>query len=278
VLFSTGGAAIKATALQGWQVASFRSGVAAVALLLLLPAARRRPRPAELLVAVSYAATLVLFVLSTKWTTAASAIFLQSTAPLYVVLLSPRMLGERVRARDVVFLTVLAAGLSLFFLAGQAPQATAPRPVAGNVLGALTGLTWAFTVIGLRALGREGAGGGEAAVVAGNTLACLATLPMALSLPLTAAGPRDALLILYLGAVQIGVAYACLTTGLKRVTALTATLLLVLEPVLNPVWAYLVHGERVGPGAAAAGALILGATIAKNVLDLRNVDEVSSVR
>jgi drug/metabolite transporter (DMT)-like permease len=269
VLFSTGGAAIKATSLQGWQVASFRSGVAALALLLLLPAARRRPRPGELLVAVSYAATLVLFVLSTKWTTAASAIFLQATAPLYVVLLSPRLLGERVRARDLVFLAVLAAGLSLFFLAGQTPQATAPRPLAGNVLGALTGLTWAVTVIGLRALGRVAGGGGEAAVVAGNALAFVATLPMALSLPLDGTGSRDVLLILYLGAIQIGVAYACLTAGLKRVTALTATLLLVLEPVLNPVWTYLVHGERVAPGAAAAGALILGATVLKNVLDLR---------
>jgi drug/metabolite transporter (DMT)-like permease len=218
---------------------------------------------------VSYAATLVLFVLSTKWTTAASAIFLQATAPLYVVLLSPRLLGERVRARDLLFLAVLAAGLSLFFLAGQIPQATAPRPVAGNVLGALTGLTWAVTVIGLRALGREGGGGGEAAVVAGNALAFVATLPMALSLPFEGTGSRDLLLILYLGAIQIGVAYACLTAGLKRVTALTATLLLVLEPVLNPVWAYLVHGERVAPGAAAAGALILGATVLKNVLDLR---------
>jgi drug/metabolite transporter (DMT)-like permease len=269
VLFSTGGAAIKATALQGWQVASFRSGVAALALLLLLPAARRRPRAGELLVAVSYAATLVLFVLSTKWTTAASAIFLQSTAPLYVVLLSPRLLGEPVRARDLAFLAVLAAGLSLFFLAGQEPQATAPRPIAGDVLGAFTGLTWAVTVIGLRALGRGGDGGGEAAVVTGNALACAATLPMALSLPFAGAGARDALLILYLGGVQIGVAYACLTTGLKRVTALTATLLLVLEPVLNPVWAYLAHGERVAPRAAAAGALILGATVAKNVVDLR---------
>lgn len=269
VLFSTGGAAIKATALQGWQVASFRSGVAAVTLLLLLPASRRRPRVSELAVSVSYAATLVLFVLSTKWTTAASAIFLQATSPLYVVLLSPRLLDERVRARDLVFLAVLAAGLSLFFLAGQAPQATAPRPVAGNVLGAVTGLTWAFTVIGLRALQREGAGGGEVAVVAGNTLACLATLPLALSLPFAGTGSRDALLILYLGAVQIGLAYACLTSGLVRVSALTATLLLVLEPVLNPVWAFLVHGERVSPGALAAGALILGATVAKNVLDLR---------
>jgi drug/metabolite transporter, DME family len=267
VLFSTGGAAIKATALQGWQVASFRSGVAALALLLLLPASRRLPGRRELVVAVSYAATLVCFVLATKWTTAASAIFLQSTAPLYVVLLGPWLLRESVRPRDLVFLAVLAAGLSLFFLAGQPPQATAPRPVAGNFLGALTGLTWAFTVIGLRGLGREG--GGEPAVVAGNALACLATLPMAVSLPFVGTGARDVLLILYLGAIQIGLAYACLTTGLKRVTALTATLLLVLEPALNPVWAYLVHGERVAPAAAAAGALILGATIAKNVLDLR---------
>ncbi|HYV86572.1 MAG TPA: DMT family transporter [Patescibacteria group bacterium] len=273
VLFSTGGAVIKATTLGGWQVACLRSGIAVVAVLLMLPAARRRPEPASFLVGLSYAATLVLFVLATKMTTAANAIFLQSTAPVYVLLLSPRILGEPARRRDLLFLLLLGSGLALFFVGHEAPQATAPRPVAGNVLGALSGLTWALTLVGLRFMGRREARGGPGAataVVVGNLIACLACLPRAL--PFTGAGPRDVAAIAYLGVVQIGVAYVCLTLGLRHVGALPATILLFIEPVLNPIWAFLVHGERIAPLALCGGAIILTATFLKNALDLRRAD------
>src|SRR5690606_18143001 len=88
-LFSTGGAAIKATSLTAWQVASFRSAIAALTLLVLLAGARRRPSAPALGVGAIYAATMILFVLANKLTTAANAIFLQDTAPLYVLLASP---------------------------------------------------------------------------------------------------------------------------------------------------------------------------------------------
>ena len=81
VLFSTGGAAIKASALSTWQVASFRSGIAALVLLVALPSARRFWTRRSLLVGLAYAATTILYVAANKLTTAANAIFLQSTAP-----------------------------------------------------------------------------------------------------------------------------------------------------------------------------------------------------
>src|SRR6185436_18210309 len=96
-LFSTGGAAIKATSLTGWQVASFRSAVAAAALAAFLPGARRRWTWGTVAVGAAYAATMVLFVLSNKLTTAANTIFLQSTAPLYLLLLGPWLLHEPIR-------------------------------------------------------------------------------------------------------------------------------------------------------------------------------------
>src|SRR5580765_7653022 len=103
-LFSSGGAAIKATALTGWQVASFRSAVAAVAVLLMLPAARRGFSKLSAMVAAGYAATMILFVLANKLTTAASTIFLQATAPIYLIVISPRLLKEPIRRREVVFM------------------------------------------------------------------------------------------------------------------------------------------------------------------------------
>jgi drug/metabolite transporter (DMT)-like permease len=279
VLFSTGGAVIKATTLDGWQVALLRSGTAFVAVLLMLPAARRRPEPASFLVGLSYAATLVLFVLATKMTTAANAIFLQATAPVYVLLLSPWLLREPARRRDLLFLVLLGSGLALFFVGHETPQATAPEPFTGNLLAALSGMTWALTLVGLRFMGRreaEGGAGAVTAVVAGNLIACLACLPRAL--PLAGAGSRDVLAIAYLGIVQIGIAYVCLTRGLRHVAALPATLILFIEPVLNPIWTFLVHGERIAPPALCGGAIILAATFLKNALDLRRSETCDARR
>ncbi len=130
-------------------------------------------------VGLAYAATLILFVLSNKLTTSASAIYLQSTAPLYVLLLSPWLLRERIRSRDVVFMIALACGLGLFFVGFDPVSATAPNPKLGNILAMASGLTWALTVMGLRALGRGGESWGPAAAFWGNIFAALLCLPLA---------------------------------------------------------------------------------------------------
>ena len=97
-------------------------------------------------------------------------------------------------------------------------------------------------------------------MVAGNVIACLGCLPMAL--PVAHAGWTDAAAIVYLGVFQIGLAYACLTRAIRHVPAFEASAVLLAEPAMNPVWAFLVHGERPGAWAVAGGALILGATLA----------------
>jgi len=273
-LFSSGGAVIKSISLAGWQVASFRSAVAAVTLLLLMPEARRRPSPRVFMVGFAYAATMVLFVLSNKLTTSASAIFLQSTAPLYVLLLSPWLLKERIRSRDLAFMAVLALGLGLFFVGLDPVSATAPNPLLGNILALLSGVFWALTVMGLRALGTAGGGEGQegswgpAAALWGNVIAFALCLPLAL--PVVASRPVDWMFVGFLGVFQIAFAYVFLLRGLERVRALEASLLLLLEPVLNPIWAWLVHGERPGAWSLTGGAIILLATVVKSWLDARS--------
>src|SRR5690606_19739377 len=175
LLFSTGGAAIKATTLTAWQVASFRSGVAALALLILLPGSRRLPDRATLLVGVVYGLTMVLFVAANKLTTAANAIYLQSTAPLYILLAAPLLLREPVKRADVIFMLALAAGLAAFFVGEEAPRDSAPNPALGNLLAVASGLSWAGTVMGLRWLsGRtKSALATQPALVVGNAFACL---------------------------------------------------------------------------------------------------------
>jgi DME family drug/metabolite transporter len=266
--FSIGGAGIKACQLTSWQVASFRSGIAALTLLLILPEARRGWNARAALVGIAYATTVTLFVLANKLTTSANTIFLQSTAPLYILLLSPWLLREQIRARDVLVMAVVVLGMSLLFVGTERRYATAPDPTHGNILATLSGLSWALTLMGLRWMGRhEGAGSAAPAVVIGNLIAFFVGLPFAL--PVIGARPLDWAIVGGLGTIQIGVAYVFLTAGMRHVRALEASMLLLLEPVLNPVWSWLIHGEKPRAWSLVGGAIILGGTLVKTWLDSR---------
>lgn len=263
LLFSTGGAVIKLCSLNGWQVACYRSGLAAVALYIFIPSWRRNWRVSHFVVGAAYAATMILFVSANKLTTAANTIFLQSTAPIYLLLLGPFVLKERLRRADLIFAGSLVVGLALFFSGNEAPQLTAPRPMLGNILGAIAGLTWALTITGLRRLSRGGdamtAGGSGTAVLVGNGMAFLFCLPFAISGP--AAAPADLAIVAYLGLLQIGLAYVWLTRGLRGVPALEASLLLILEPVASALWTWWIHGERPSDLALLGCLLILTGTV-----------------
>jgi len=261
MLFSTGGVAIKATAATGWAVSGLRAGIACLTLLLLLPQAAKFLLSVRVwAVAVPYAATVTLFVLSSKYTTAANAIFLQNTAPFYVLLLGPLLLKEVVRRSDLVYMGALVLGL-LVILVGRAPaQATASNPDLGNLLAVCGGLSWAMTIVGMRWLSREGnsANTSLAAVIAGNGVALLIALPN-MGLPVLL-GTSDWLTLTYLGVVQIGLAYVLLTRGMRSVSAFNSALLLLIDPVLTPVWVWLLLDEAPGWLPLLGGAAIIVAT------------------
>jgi drug/metabolite transporter (DMT)-like permease len=261
ILFSTGGAAIKSGSLTSWQVASFRSAVAALVLITLIPEARKGWTWRVWPVGLAYSGTMVLFVVAARLTTAANTIFLQSTAPLYVLLIGPLVLKEAVRKSDLVFIAAVALGLSMFFVGTESASVTAPDPARGNLIAAFTGVTWACTLSGLRWMGTRQASGATATVVAGNLIAFLVALPMAL--PVARIAFTDIAVIVYLGVFQIGLAYFCVTQAIRHVPAFEAIALLLVEPALNPVWAWIVHGERPSTWGFAGGALILGATAVK---------------
>ena len=268
VLFSTGGAGIKVESFTAPQVSFVRSGVAAVALLFWLRG-RASWHPAVLGAGIVYAATLSLFVGATKLTTAANAIFLQSAAPLYVLVLAPFLLHERARRRDMPYLAALGGGMLLCFLGRPLATATASNPVLGNWLGAASGLAWALTLLTLRKIGRDDHAGNAtvAAVIAGNVFAAMAALPFALPMPAATAGEWATLV--YLGVFQIGLAYVCLTRAIRGLPALEIALLLLLEPVLNPLWTWAIRGESPGGWTVAGGAVIIGATAIKAFTDAR---------
>jgi len=259
-LFSTGGAAIKACTLPSWQVAGLRSGIAAAVFWMALPGARRGWTWRTWLTGLAYAATMILFVLANKLTTSANAIFLQSTAPLYLLLLGPLVLRERILKVDVAVISGVAAGALLLLEGSETAGATAVDPGRGNLLALVAGLTWALTITGFRWTAKAGKHSAEAAVIAGNFMAFVLSLPMAL--PITHISAADASVLLYLGFFQIALAYLLLTRSLRQVAGLEAATLLLLEPVLNPVWSWIFHGERPSGLALAGGAVIIGVAFA----------------
>lgn len=257
VLFSTGGAAIKLTPLSGWAVLGVRAAVAAATILVLVPESRRGWGLRAGLVALAYAATTILYVQANKLTTAANSIFLQNTSPLFVFVLAPLVLGERASRRDLAYMAVLAGGMLLFFVGTPRRFATAPNPLLGNALAVACALTWALTLIGYRWLAGRG-GSVAAAATMGNIVACL--IALATGPDLAAGRAVDWTLLLYLGVFQLGLPYVFLARAVPRVRALDVSLMLLVEPVLNPIWAWLLHGETVARSGLAGGLVILGAT------------------
>ena len=260
LLFSTGGTAVKAISLTSWQLVFARSLVASL-VLLAVTGAWRAMSWRSLLVGFAQAGTMITFVVANKLTTAANAVFLQATAPLYIALLGPVLLGERFRRRDLPLLCAIATGVALLFAGSQAPLATAPNRVLGTLIGIVSGFCWSLTVMGLRWLSRRDADSGGmasgAAAISGNLLAAAIAAPFAFPLP--ALHAADLAGVIYLGAFQVGASYVLLSYGLRHVPAAKASLLLLAEPALSPVWAWLVHGEAPGLWPVVGGAVIIGA-------------------
>ncbi len=258
ILFSTGGAAIKSTTLNSWQVAGARSLVAATALALVLPQSRRLKNREVWIAAIAYALTLIFFVNATKLTTSANAIFLQGSAPIFLLLLGPWLLKESNTPRDYAILAAIALGMTLIFLSPNTTTTLAPDPTTGNLYGAASGLTWAFTLLGFRWIQSKNIDP-IAPVLAGNILVVALCPPTQFTI-------SDAQPILYLGLIQIALAYWCLTRAVTTLSALEAALLGMLEPALNPFWTWLLHNERPAPQALTGGAIMLAATTIQALL------------
>ncbi len=249
VLWSTSGAAIKLCSLTGWQISFGRSFVAALTLFLLVPGARKWPDRRTAVVALCYAATVVLYAVANKLTTATNAIFLQDTAPLYVLLLSPLVLKEKPTRGELLAAPLFLVGLVLFFL-----DELSPGQFAGNLVALASGVGFAALILGLRFLGPSNQG----ALGWGNLIAAGISLPLALRGDVPSG--QDLGIVLYLGVIQLALPYLLFARGAAQVKATEASLLILLEPVLNPVWTFLLAGEVPGKWALVGGSIILVAT------------------
>jgi len=254
VLWSTGGVFIKWLPLSPLTIAGARSAIAGLVLLAWL----RKPKPTwsgmQIGAIISYAATVVLFVVATKMTTAANAILLQYTAPIWVAILSVAITGERLRTTDWMAVIVVMCGMSVFFL-----DKVSYTGMLGNGIAVLSGIAFAGVALFIRA--QRGVSTGES-ILFGNVLAALICLPFAEQYVVT---PLVVSAIIAMGVLQLGVSYILYTKAMVNVTAIQAVLFTTLEPLLNPIWVAIMIGEIPTPLSIIGGVLVIGGVIASQL-------------
>ena len=263
MLWSTGGLFIKWTTLSAYELSFWRSLLAALTVAIFTRREGFGLNGITVITSILYAALLLLFVLATKLTTAANAIFLQYTAPIYVLVLEPIFYKEKFRQRDLLTVIICVAGMSLFFVGKLRPQ-----DVSGNLTALASGVCFAFYVLLLRHT-RSQAVNRASSVIYGNLLLVIALAPAGIS-AVSKMTMHDAFAVSYLGIVQIGIAYTLFTLGMARgVRSLDAGIVGYIEPVLNPVWVFLLLGERPSEWAILGGAIIIGAVLMHTILSAR---------
>lgn len=259
LLWSTGGLAIKLVPLDAVGVVFWRALLTVAFLVAVFRPSLERWRRASVATAIVYALMILTFVSATKWTTAANAIFLQYTGPFYVLALGPWLLKETFRKADAVAIAVALGGMSLFFV-GRLEGGH----LAGNVMGVVSGVFFGLTVLLLR---RDQSRDAMASVFLGNLLAAAIALPFAWgNLALDAKGLG---VVAFLGIVQMGVAYILFVRGLSVVPAAEASLIGMLEPTFNPLWAFLGLGERPSGWALLGGGIVLAAVAGRTLWGAR---------
>ncbi len=260
LLWSTGGLFIKLTTLDAFAVNLGRSSLAAVVVLAFTYKKGLRPDLFTLFTSLLYAGTLIAFVYATKNTTAANAIFLQYTAPVYILVLSPFILKESFRFGDLITVVVCLAGMSLFFLEEPSPQnGLAKNIFAGNIAALVSGLFFGLYFIYLRhprSLKRNP----SISVFYGNLIVVALMLPFLIASPPQHIGLLDIIAVSSLGIFQIGVSYILFTKGMAGgVRSMDASIVGFIEPLFNPVWVFLFIGERPSMWAMIGGGVIIAA-------------------
>lgn len=255
ILWSLGGVLIKSIKWNPVAIAGMRSGIAAIVLLIVLKKPKITWSFAQIGAALAYSGTVILFVMANKATTAANAILLQYTAPIYVALFGAWILKEKTKVLDWVMILTVLGGMALFFL-----DHLSMNGILGNIFAAASGICFGFLVIFMR---MQKDGSPLESVFLGNILTALIGIPFMFSSALNTQGWIN---LLIMGVVQLGIPYILYSMAVKHVTALEAILIPIIEPILNPVWVFFMIGETPGVWAIVGGAIVVIAVTLRCVL------------
>jgi len=248
ILWSTGGMFVKLLPQDAFNILFYRSLYAAFIFIVIFRSQLLKVNKLSLISALFYAPLLITFVHATKLTSAANAIFLQYTAPAFVLILEPWLTKSRISPRNLITVILCMTGMSLFFM----HDFSSAGDLTGTILALAGGVVLTGLLLSQRLNNSEFQPG---AVFWGNILVCIITIPWALQSPLPAA--NDQLILATLGIGQLGLGFAFFVYGQKYLPAIESALISMLEPILNPVWVMLLIGEVPGVWSLAGGTLIL---------------------
>ena len=262
LLWSSGGLFIKVIELDAFQISFYRSGIAALTILIICLYKKINLRfefdIISVLCSLSYAFILILFVIATKLTTAANAIFLQFTAPIYLLVLEPIFLKTKFEKRNLIALVFCFAGMILFFF-GKLDMSN----IQGNLLAIGSGICFALFSLFLK--WKKKIHKTESTIIyiiTGNILVCLFCLPVIydkLQIEI-----NQAVILLFMGVFQIGISYIIFNEGIKYISATESMIIAMLEAILNPIWVYIGVSEVPSVYSIAGSVIILGAIIWRN--------------
>lgn len=267
ILWSTGGIFIKNIEWNSLAIAGIRSLVSGTFMLLVTRRGfqfsvrdekKRVDKTSSLffwIAALSYALTMILFVAANKLTTSANAILLQYTCPIYIILLAPLLTGEKNLPSDYITVLGVMLGITLFFADGLESGNQ-----LGNLLAALSGLSYALATIFMRRC-RGNSGG---AMALSHLITALVCLPFVIQSGVPS--QKSSFFLIMVGIVSIGIPSILYTIGIKKVRALTASFITMLEPLLNPVWVIIFAGEVPSTKTILGGILILGFIMIRSVI------------
>lgn len=256
LLWSTGGLFIKLISLDAYQLSFYRSIFSALTFVVLFRKKVFVFNTAILFNGLFYAGILILFVVATKLTTAANAIFLQYTAPIYVLIFEPLILKTKLKTINVFSVIISFLGMTLFFV-GE----ISPSHFSGNLVALLSGICFAAFLIGIRKSSEEYR---VPSIFWGNIfipILCLSSVYPEFNIDL-----KNFMMVAYLGIFQIGFAYAIFTYSIKRIEGIEAALIAMIEPVMNPIWVYFGYGEKPSPFAILGGLIILSTITIRTII------------
>lgn len=254
VLWSFAGICVKSMTWNGFAITGMRGLIAAGVLLIIVKKPRLPRGKYQILAVLSYIGLISFLVLATKLTTAANAILLQYTSPIYSAVLGYYILHEKVSRRDMLSIAMLFGGLIIFLYDGLSAG-----HMAGNLIALLSGLCYGAMNVFMRA---ERNASPAQNVFWGNLAAFFIMMPFYGTMELTRV---NVLLILFMGIFQLGLAYALYAAAIMKVNALEATVVTVLEPILNPLWVMLLGNEGISMTTVIGGAIVLLAIVLRSL-------------
>ncbi len=263
VLYSIGGLCIKLIPWGGMAINGGRTAIALVVIGLYLAATRHKPKMNlwVLVGALAVCGTNILFSIANKLTTAANAIVLQFTAPIFVILFSILLFGKRPQKLDLLACGLVLGGVLLFFV-----DSLSAGGMLGNILALLSGVSYA----GVFMMNDMPDSDAISSVFWGDVISAVVGLPfLGYEAEFT---PNVLAPLLVLGIFQVGAAYILLTEGLKTTPPVTASLVSGIEPVLNPILVAVFYHEMIGPVALVGAMVVVGSVVLYNVVLARQTE------